>query len=67
MRDAQLSFLFHDDAAEIGSTAMVPLGEKSSAGFLAIGSTDKDRFHPGMSLEFLTRVGELISGALQRF
>lgn len=67
VRDAQLSFLFHDDAGEIGSTAMVPLGDRSDIGFLAIGSVDRDRFHPGMSLEFLTRVGELISGALRRF
>jgi len=66
-RDAQRNFLFHDDADEIGSMALVPLGSKSRIGFLAIGSNDSDRFHPGMSIDFLARVGELVAGALQRY
>ncbi len=66
-RDAQLNYLFRDDAAEIGSVAMVPLGEASEHGFLSIGSTDAGRFHPGMSIDFLTRVGELVAEALKRF
>ena len=66
-RDAQLSFLFHDDSSEIGSVAMLPLGDKSEIGFMAIGSHDKDRFHPGMSIDFVTRVGELVTEALKRF
>jgi len=45
----------------------VPLGSKASIGFLAIGSVDAKRFHPGMSIDFLTRVGDLISGALNRY
>ena len=67
VRDSQRDFLFHDDAEEIGSVAMVPLGEKAQIGFLAIGSADADRFHPGMSIDFLARVGDLIAGALKRF
>lgn len=67
VRDSQRSFLFHDDADEIGSMALVPLGGKSRIGFLAIGSNDSDRFHPGMSIDFLARVGELVAGALQRY
>ena len=67
VRDAQRSFLFKGDAEDIGSVALVPLGRKSSIGFLAIGSVDAKRFHPGMSIDFLTRVGELISGALSRY
>lgn len=66
-RDSQRGFLFHDDADEIGSMALVPLGEKSQIGFLAIGSTDADRYHPGMSIDVLARVGELVAGALRRF
>ncbi len=66
-RDAQLDFLFRDDAEEIGSVALVPLGEKARLGFLAIGSVSADRFHPGMSIDFLARVGDLVAGALQRF
>ena len=67
VRDSQRDFLFHDDADEIGSVAMVPLGDKAQIGFLAIGSADADRFHPGMSIDFLARGGDLIAGALKRF
>ena len=66
-RDSQRDFLFHDDADEIGSVALVPLGKKAEIGFLAIGSTDADRFHPGMSIDFLARVGDLVAGALKRY
>ncbi|MEM9402730.1 MAG: DUF484 family protein [Pseudomonadota bacterium] len=66
-RDAQLAYLFHEDAEEIGSVVMLPLGAKSNIGFMAIGSHDKDRFHPGMSIDFVTRVGELVTEALKRF
>jgi uncharacterized protein len=63
-RDSQREFLFASDANDIGSIALVPLGEKGSVGLLAIGSTDRDRFHPGMSTEFLARMGELIADSL---
>ena len=67
IRDAQMDFLYHDDAEEIGSVAMLPLGDACAYGFLSIGSHDADRFHPGMSIDFLTRVGELVTEALKRF
>jgi uncharacterized protein len=66
VRDTQREFLFGSDANEIGSVALVPLGEKGSLGLLALASVDRDRFHPGMSTEFLARMGELISDALRR-
>jgi uncharacterized protein YigA (DUF484 family) len=66
-RDSQLEFLFQDDANEIGSLALVQLGEKSEIGFLAIGSSDANRFHPGMSMDFLARVGDLVAAALKRY
>jgi hypothetical protein len=47
--------------------ALVPLGKQSEIGFLAIGSADADRFHPGISIDFLTRLSELVAGALNRF
>lgn len=67
VRDSQRDFLFQDDAEEVGSVALVPLGDKAQIGFLAIGSADADRFHPGMSIDFLARVGDLIAGALKRY
>jgi uncharacterized protein YigA (DUF484 family) len=67
VRDSQLEFLFREDAADVGSVALVPLGEKSQIGFLAVGSNDADRFHPGMSIDFLARLGDLVAGALKRY
>ncbi|MBT8108392.1 MAG: DUF484 family protein [Gammaproteobacteria bacterium] len=67
IRDSQRAFLFRNDADDIGSAALVPLGEGSEIGFLAIGSVDSERFHPGMSIDFLARLGELVAGSLQRF
>jgi uncharacterized protein YigA (DUF484 family) len=67
VRDSQRTFLFRTAAEDIGSVALVPLGNKADIGFLAIGSVDAKRFHPGMSIDFLTRVGDLISGALNRY
>ncbi len=67
VRDSQREFLFHDDSDEIGSVALVPLGDNASIGFLAIGSADADRFHPGMSIDFLARIGDLVAGALARY
>ena len=67
IRDAQLEFLFHNEAGDVGSVAMIPLGPKSQIGFLAIGSNDAKRFHPGMSIDFVSRVGELVTEALKRY
>jgi len=67
IRDSQRDFLFGKETDEIGSAALVPLGAKSSLGFLAIGSADSERFHPGMSIDFLGRLGELVAEALKRF
>jgi uncharacterized protein YigA (DUF484 family) len=69
VRDSQRELLFGMDANDIASVALVPLqkpGEKTVMGLLALGSTDRDRFHPGMSTEFLARMGELIADALAR-
>ncbi len=66
IRDAQRDFLFGKDSVEIGSVALTPLGPKGAIGILAIGASDAERFHPAMSTEFLSRIGELVSYALMR-
>jgi uncharacterized protein len=66
IRDTQRDFLFGKDSIEIGSVALTPLGTKGALGLLAIGASDTERFHPGMSTEFLTRIGELLANALTR-
>jgi uncharacterized protein len=66
IRDAQRDFLFGKDCVEIGSVALVPLGAKGALGLLAIGANDAAHFNPGMSTEFLSRIGELVAFALMR-
>ena len=70
VRDTQRDFLFGPEAASIGSVALVPLndskGDGGAMGLLALGSAERERFHPGMSTEFLKRMGELITDALSR-
>jgi len=65
IRDSQRNYLFGADDIEIGSVALVPLGNKSAHGFLAIGSHNADHFHPGKSIDFLVRLGELVDNALR--
>jgi uncharacterized protein YigA (DUF484 family) len=66
IRDSQRDYLFGKDSVEIGSVALTPLGAKGSLGLLAIGASDSERFHPAMSTEFLSRIGELVTYALMR-
>jgi len=63
-RDSQREFLFGPEGPSMGSVALVPLGEKGTVGLLALGSADRDRFHPGMSTEFLARLADLVADAL---
>jgi hypothetical protein len=73
VRDSQREFLFGADAGGIASVALVPLlsataaGVVTPVGLLAVGSNESARFHPGMSTEFLARMGDLITDAVQRF
>ncbi len=67
VRDSQRDFLFGKETDEVGSAALIPLGKKSEIGFLAIGSADANRFHPGMSMDFLSRLGDLVAEALKRY
>jgi uncharacterized protein len=66
IRDSQRDFLFGAGTVAIGSVALAPLGPKGNIGLLAIGASDADRFHPGMSTEFLTRIADLVAFALAR-
>jgi uncharacterized protein YigA (DUF484 family) len=66
IRDSQRDYLFGANTIEIASAALVPLGANASAGLLAIGSPDTERFHPTMSTEFLARIGNLVSEAIAR-
>jgi hypothetical protein len=64
LRDRQKN-IFERDADTVSSAAFVPLGPESRLGFLIIGSRDPDHFHPGKRMDFLARLGEVLSVALR--
>lgn len=64
IRDRQKSFLFSGHETEIRSAALVPLAAAADLGFLVIGSSDRDYFNPGKSMDLLSRLGELVAVAL---
>jgi uncharacterized protein YigA (DUF484 family) len=67
IRDTQREFIFGTDSGGVGSVALVPLASiEGPLGLLVLGSLNNQRFHPGMSTEFLTLLGESISDALAR-
>ncbi len=61
----KLKVLFGDQAGESGSAALIPIRTRELAGVLAIGSRDRDRFHAGKGVDFLVRLGELVSLTLE--
>ena len=61
----QLEYLFGPLAGETGSAALIPLRALNVSGILAIGSRDRERFHPGKGVDFLRRLGEVVSHTLQ--
>lgn len=64
LRPQQLEALFGEDAGNIGSTALVPLGQKSELGVLAIASSSEDQFGPNLGTAFLSRISELLGARL---
>ena len=64
IRDTQREYLFGADGSQVGSTVLVPLGERASLGLLAIASNDTERYLPTMSTDFLVRIGEICSEAI---
>jgi len=59
-------YLFGEQAEDVASVALIPLGEKGSGGLLAFGSRDQQRFVPGMSTDILQRLAQLLHHKLQR-
>ncbi len=58
--ESLMGYLFGEQAHEIKSSALIPLGEKNPRGVLAFGTHDPHRFHPGMGTVYLSRLGELL-------
>jgi uncharacterized protein YigA (DUF484 family) len=64
LTEARAHCLFESEAPNIASAVMVPLIDGKRLGVLALGSTDKERFHAGMGTLFLGYLGELVSRAV---
>ena len=65
LKRQQQVFLFGDDGDDIGSSVMVPLHSNGWGGLLTIASTDAERFQPGMGVELLANLGEILSFVLK--
>lgn len=65
MKHQQQAFLFGVEADEITSSVMVPLLGKDWSGVMAIGSFNPDRFEPGMGVELLANMAEVLSFILK--
>jgi uncharacterized protein YigA (DUF484 family) len=65
LKQAQLDYLFGDQAPAVSSAALIPIGRGARQGMLAIGSSEANRFHPAMGTLFLSHLGELISAVLR--
>ena len=61
IKHQQQVFLFGDDGDDIASSVMIPLHGVGWGGILAIGSFDAERFQPGMGIELLANLGEILS------
>ena len=64
IRDTQRDYLFGADGSQVGSTVLIPLGDRASLGLLAIASHDTERYLPTMSTDFLVRIGDIVSEAI---
>jgi uncharacterized protein YigA (DUF484 family) len=64
IRDTQRDYLFSAEGGPVGSTVLVPLGERASLGLLAVASNDTERYLPTMSTDFLVRIGEIVTEAI---
>jgi uncharacterized protein YigA (DUF484 family) len=55
---------FGEAAPHVRSLALVPLGDVSVFGLLALGSEDPRRFYPEMGVLYLRRIGELCAAGV---
>jgi len=60
----KMSLLFGEEQTKAQSVALLPL---AGVGLIAVGSSDGNRFFPGMGTLFLRLMGETYSAALSRF
>lgn len=67
LKRQQQACLFGNDGDPITSGVMVPLIGEGWNGIMAIGSCDPDRFQPGMGVDLLSNLGQILSIVLKRW
>jgi len=64
LAQTKLDRLFGNDADKVHSAALLKIGNE---GMLAIGSSDPNRFHPGIGTLFLKLIAQALDAAIARF
>ncbi|THB71207.1 MAG: DUF484 family protein [Gammaproteobacteria bacterium] len=67
LKKEQLTYLFRDNAARIGSAALIPLESERRYGLISIGSFDATKYMPNMGTIFLRHMSSTVSQALKPF
>lgn len=67
LRNEEVLFLFGDDAAAVGSAAVIPLLAEQHIGLLAVGSKDPQHFTSGMGTLFLNYIAEMLNRSVPQY
>lgn len=67
LKDQQLAILFNDQASQVGSAVLLPLGSHGKLGMIAIGSADPLRFHSSMGTIYLNQLADVITQSIKRY
>lgn len=62
--EAELQFLFQDQAKQVGSAALVPLLHGNCFGFFAVGHSDPLHYRSSMGTLFLSHIGDVLNRVL---
>lgn len=63
----ELDFLFPGEAEQLGSAAVMPLGDSHCYGLIAIGNSDPDYYRSSMGTLFLSYIGEVLNRLLPKY
>ena len=61
LREEEMTFLFGDNGAQVGSAASIPLCYNNLYGILAVGNADPNFYTGSMGTLFLSYIGEVLS------
>ena len=67
LRPEECRILFAEEAGQVQSAAVIPVGNALPLALLAAGSSDPRRFHAEMGTLFLEFIGEVLARLLPRF